>query len=39
MTTTNTELLTANDLLRLYSQGVRGELIRGGALQDDANGI
>ena len=29
MTTTNTELLTANDLLRLYSQGVRGELIRG----------
>ena len=29
MITTNTELLTANDLLQLYSQGVRGELIRG----------
>jgi Uma2 family endonuclease len=29
VTTTNTKLLTAEDLLRLYSQGVRGELIRG----------
>ena len=29
MTTTKQELLTADDLLRLYSQGVRGELIRG----------
>ena len=29
MTTTHTKLLTADDLLRLYSQGVRGELIRG----------
>ena len=31
MTTTTTEatLLTAADLLRLYSEGVRGELIRG----------
>ena len=29
MTTTKQELLTADDLLRLYSQGIRGELIRG----------
>ena len=29
MTTANPKLLTADDLLRLYSQGVRGELIRG----------
>ncbi len=29
MTTTKTKLLTAADLLRLYSEGVRGELIRG----------
>ena len=29
MTTTKTKLLTADELLRLYSQGVRGELIRG----------
>ncbi len=28
-TATKTNLLTADDLLRLYSQGVRGELIRG----------
>ncbi len=28
-TTTETTLLTAGDLLRLYSEGVRGELIRG----------
>ena len=28
-TTTETTLLTAGDLLRLYSDGVRGELIRG----------
>ena len=29
MTTAKPKLLTADDLLRLYSQGVRGELIRG----------
>ena len=29
MTTTQTKLLTADDLLSLYSKGVRGELIRG----------
>ena len=29
MTTAKTKLLTAEDLLRLYSEGVRGELIRG----------
>ena len=29
MTTAKTGLLTADDLLRLYSQGVKGELIRG----------
>ena len=29
MATTQTQLLTADDLLRLYSKGVRGELIRG----------
>ena len=29
MATTLTKLLTADDLLRLYSEGVRGELIRG----------
>ena len=28
-TMTQTKLITADDLLRLYSQGVRGELIRG----------
>jgi hypothetical protein len=28
---TEAKLLTADDLLRLYSEGVRGELIRGGA--------
>ena len=27
--TTDTELLTGDDLMRLYSEGVRGELIRG----------
>ncbi len=32
MTTTETNLLTAGDLLRLYSKGVRGELVRGGAV-------
>ena len=39
MTTTKRKLLTADDLLRLYSQGVRGELI-GGVLcetQDSKN--
>ena len=29
MTMTKTKLITADDLLRLYSEGVRGELIRG----------
>ena len=29
MSTTKPKLLTADDLLRLYSQGVNGELIRG----------
>ena len=29
MTTSKTKLLTADDLLRLYGEGVRGELIRG----------
>ena len=29
MTTTEARLLSADDLLRLYSEGVRGELIRG----------
>ena len=29
MTTENTKLLTADDLLELYSKGVKGELIRG----------
>ena len=29
MTTTETKLLTADDLLQLYGRGVRGELIRG----------
>jgi Uma2 family endonuclease len=29
MTTTETQLLTADDLLRLDSEGVRGELVRG----------
>ena len=28
-TTTKTKLLTADDLLRLYNKGVRGDLIRG----------
>ncbi len=28
-TSTDTKRLTANDLLRLYSEGIRGELIRG----------
>lgn len=29
MTTAKPKLLTADDLLRLYGKGVRGELIRG----------
>ena len=29
MTTTTEKLLTADELMELYSQGVRGELIRG----------
>ena len=38
MTTTETRLLTADDLLRLYSDGVRGELIRGVLCETMATG-
>ena len=38
MTTTKTKLLTADDLLRLYSKGVRGELIRGVLCETMASG-
>ena len=38
MTTTDTKLLTAEDLLRLYSKGVRGELIRGVLCETMATG-
>ena len=34
-----TKRLTADDLLRLYSEGVRGELIRGGAPRNDAYSV
>ncbi len=37
-TTTETTLLSASELLRLYSKGVRGELIRGGTLRNHADG-
>ena len=37
--TTKTELLTADDLLRLYGQGVRGELIRGELHETMSTGI
>ena len=36
---TETKLLTADDLLRLYSEGVRGELIRGVLHQTVGTGI
>ena len=37
-TMTETKLLTADDLLRLYSKGVRGELIRGVLCETMASG-
>ena len=39
MTTAKTRLLTADDLLRLHSQGVRGELIRGVLAETVATGV
>ncbi len=39
MTITKTKLLTADDLLRLYSKGVRGELIRGVLCETMATGV
>ncbi len=38
-TTTEARLFTADDLLRLYSEGVRGELIRGVLCETMATGI
>ena len=38
MTTTQPKLLTAADLLRLHSEGIRGELIRGVLCEDMATG-
>ena len=38
-TTTKARLLTADDLLRLYSDGVRGELVRGVLCETIATGI
>lgn len=37
--TTETNLLTADDLLRLHSEGVRGELIRGVLVERQSGGI
>ncbi len=39
MTTAKTKLLTADDLLRLYSQGIRGELVRGVLCETVSAGI
>ena len=39
MTTTKSKLLTADDLLRLSSQGVRGELVRGVLHETMAAGV
>ena len=39
MTTTETRLLTAEDLLQLYGRGVRGELIRGVLCETMSTGI
>ena len=39
MTYTKTKFLTADDLLRLYGQGVRGELIRGELHETMSTGI
>ena len=39
MTITTEKLLTAHDLLRLYSEGVRGELIRGALCETMPTGL
>ena len=39
MTTTGAKLLSADDLLRLHSEGVRGELIRGVLDEKAATGL
>ena len=39
MTRTEEKLLTADDLLRLYSEGVRGELIRGALCETMPTGL
>lgn len=39
MTTSKTKLVTADDLLRLYGKGVRGELIRGVLHETMASGV
>ena len=39
MTTVKPKLLTADDLLRLYSKGVKGELIRGVLHETMASGV
>ena len=39
MTLANEKLLTADDLLRLYSEGVRGELIRGALCRTTPTGL
>ena len=39
VTYTNTKLLTAGDLLRLYGQGIRGELIRGELYKTTSTGV
>ena len=39
MTTTKRQLLTAGDLLRLHSQGVKGELILGVFVESVASGV
>ncbi len=39
MTTTKQKLLTAADLLRLYSKGIRGELIRGELCETMSAGV
>ena len=39
MTTGKTKLLTADDLLRLYGQGVRGELVRGVLYETASTGM
>ena len=39
MTTAKTKLLTADDLLRLHSKGVKGELIRGVLAETVATGV